>query len=115
MASYTESTKTAEYITVPAVESPHETNIKMLSGAAIDAQTSNAVDVSSSKLKKEKKMKKKRCLFMCCSNMQFENEEEKEKALAILKSENGKLAMVMCCSNFQVGAELDFAPRKPGK
>ncbi|XVE63410.1 hypothetical protein DITRI_Ditri07aG0018200 [Diplodiscus trichospermus] len=84
----------------------------MLSWAAIDAQTPNAFDV---KAKKVKKTKKKRCLFMCFSNMQFENEEEKEKALAILKSENGKLAMVMCYSNFQVGTELYFAPKKPGK
>ncbi|XWS27311.1 hypothetical protein CRYUN_Cryun26dG0104000 [Craigia yunnanensis] len=116
MASYTETTKTAEYIAVSTIETPQETNIKMLPGAAVDGPAP-ILNVSSSKGKKVNKMKKKkkRCLFMCFSNMHFDNEEEKEKGLAFLKSENRKLSMVMCCSNFQVGPKLEFGPRKTGK
>ena len=115
MASYTGTTKTAEYIAVSTIETPQETNIKMLPGAAVDG-LAPILDVSSSKGKKVNKMKKKkRCLFMCFSNMQFDNEEEKEKASVFLKSENRKLSMVMCCSNFHVGSELEFGPKMTAK
>ncbi|TYH86663.1 hypothetical protein ES332_D01G060600v1 [Gossypium tomentosum] len=50
--------------------------------------------------------------LVCCSNMQFENEEEKAKALPFLNSGETKVGMVMCCSNFQIGSELEDAPPK---
>ncbi|MBA0549977.1 hypothetical protein Golob_020963 [Gossypium lobatum] len=96
MASNTETSKTtADYIAVSAaVEPPPE--------AALVVQSKN----------KNNKKKNRRCIFLCFSNMQFENEEEKAKAFQFLNSGETKVGMVMCCSNFQIGSELEDAPSK---
>ncbi|KAG8502506.1 hypothetical protein CXB51_000122 [Gossypium anomalum] len=96
MASSNETSKTtAEHIAVSATfEPPPE--------AALVVQSKN----------KNKNKKNRRCIFLCCSNMQFENEEEKAKALPFLNSGETKVGMVMCFSNFQIGSELEDAPPK---
>ncbi|KAB2095687.1 hypothetical protein E1A91_A01G058200v1 [Gossypium mustelinum] len=98
MASNTETSKTtAEYIAVsPTFEPPLE--------AALVVQSKNK--------NKNKNKKNRRCMFLCFSNMQFENEEEKAKALPFLNSGETKVGMVMCCSNFQIGSEHEDAPPK---
>ena len=113
---YTEEiTKTAEYTAVSTLETPPEANTKMFQGAAAVGVPAVGTESTCSKGKKMKK--KRRGLFMCCSNMEFENEEEMEKALAALKGgdEKRKLGMVMCCSNFQVGESDGFLPRRIAK
>ncbi|KAK8648368.1 hypothetical protein V6N13_129122 [Hibiscus sabdariffa] len=64
--------------------------------------------------KKKKKETKRRCLCMCFSNMQFE-EEDGEKTMAFMKSEESKLAMVMCFSNFHVGPNDTKVPKMSAK
>ncbi|OMO92419.1 hypothetical protein COLO4_17597 [Corchorus olitorius] len=82
-----ETTKTAEYIAISTTETPMETNTKIFHGAAAAVDAPPPSGCSKGKKMNKMKKKKKRGLFLCCSNMQFENEEQTEKALAFLKGD----------------------------
>lgn len=94
----TEVTKTNNYVPIPTGEPATEINYPMISATAID----DLAVVDSSSFEK----KKKRCgFYFCCSNVEFDTEEDGAKALSFLENEKSKSCMMICCSNLEVGSK----------
>lgn len=110
----TEVTKTNNYVPIPTGEPATAINYPMILATAINYPMISAtaiddlavVDSSSFEKKKKNKKKKKRCgFYFCCSNVEFDTEEDGAKALSFLENEKSKSCMMICCSNLEVGSK----------
>ncbi|KAF5478583.1 hypothetical protein F2P56_005126, partial [Juglans regia] len=67
------------------------------------------LDLNHNNIYKKKKMKmKKKKVFLCCSNVEFETEGEREKVLSYLEKNTKNYSLMMCCSNIDVGPKTDL-------
>ena len=94
---YADDRKTNQYEAVPTSDEPTK---------ALDFPTIYQ-GVGPAKCGKKKRSKARRSLWLCCTNVEIENEKDNEKMLEFFKSnENGKrTCFVMCCTNIQVGSD----------
>ncbi|KAL5803041.1 hypothetical protein ACOSQ3_031491 [Xanthoceras sorbifolium] len=72
-----------------------------IDGPAITGPTSDSpqpVDSPSTNEKKKKKEKEKRkgAYFFCCSNVEFDTEDDKAKALKILENSKSRSCVTVC-------------------